>query len=77
MSANVPIGSCCSKPRFNSVDGIDDDTWLNKLGVRHKIGLAPSGMSAVGPKLSFAARRTTTAIEGRADILRTSLNRRS
>lgn len=27
MSAHNPIGSCCSRPRFNAAGGIDDCAW--------------------------------------------------
>jgi hypothetical protein len=26
MSAHNPIGSCCTRPRFNAVGGVDDRT---------------------------------------------------
>ena len=31
MSAHPPIGSCCSRPKFNAVGGIDDSAWTCKL----------------------------------------------
>ena len=31
MSAHNSIGSCCSRPRFNAVGGIDDRAWTWKL----------------------------------------------
>lgn len=31
MSAHNPIGSCCSRPRFNVVGGIDDHASTSKL----------------------------------------------
>ena len=31
MSAHNPIGSCCSRSRFNVVGGVDDRTWTWKL----------------------------------------------
>ncbi len=27
MQAHSPIGSCCSRPRFNGVGGVDLETW--------------------------------------------------
>ncbi len=57
MSAHDPIGSCCSRPRFNSIDGIDDHAWNWKLnnnrlfnGVRkvnRTTALAVAGILAV------------------------------
>jgi hypothetical protein len=31
MSMHNPIGSCCSRPRFNVIGGIDDRAWTCKL----------------------------------------------
>ena len=31
MSAHIPIGSCCSRPRFNAVGGNDDGASICKL----------------------------------------------
>ena len=31
MSAHPAIGSCCSRPKFNAVGGIDDSAWTCKL----------------------------------------------
>jgi hypothetical protein len=31
MSLQTPIGSCCSRPRFNAVGGVDDGAWIWNL----------------------------------------------
>jgi hypothetical protein len=31
MSAHPPIGSCCSRPKFNAVSGVDDCGWTDEL----------------------------------------------
>ena len=31
MSAHNPIGSCCSRPKFNVVGGVDDCAWTGEL----------------------------------------------
>ena len=33
MSAHIPIGRCCSRPRFNAVGGFDDRVWPYQLGL--------------------------------------------
>src|SRR5665647_281955 len=32
MVAHIPIGRCCSRPRFNAVGGLDERVWPNQLG---------------------------------------------
>ena len=32
MLAHVPIGRCCSRPRFNAVGGFDERVWPGQLG---------------------------------------------
>ena len=32
MLADIPIGRCCSRPRFNAVGGIDESVWPAQLG---------------------------------------------
>ena len=32
MLAHIPIGRCCSRPRFNAVGGIDERVWPRQLG---------------------------------------------
>jgi hypothetical protein len=32
MLAHIPIGRCCSRPRFNAVGGLDERVWPYKLG---------------------------------------------
>jgi hypothetical protein len=31
MSAHPPIGSCCSRPKFNAVSRVDDCAWTREL----------------------------------------------
>jgi len=48
MSLQIPIGSCCSRPRLNSVGGIDDIAWTLKFNdyglvkVARKVGRTTS-----------------------------------
>jgi hypothetical protein len=32
MLAHIPIGRCCSRPRFNAVGGFDERLWPWQLG---------------------------------------------
>ena len=32
MVAHIPIGRCCSRPRFNAVGGLDERVWPYQLG---------------------------------------------
>ena len=32
MVAHIPIGRCCSRPRFNAVGGLDERVWPYRLG---------------------------------------------
>ena len=32
MLAHIPIGRCCSRPRFNAVGGLDERVWPYPLG---------------------------------------------
>ena len=32
MLAHIPIGRCCSRPRFNAVGGLDERVWPYQLG---------------------------------------------
>ena len=32
MLAHIPIGRCCSRPRFNAVGGLDERVWPYSLG---------------------------------------------
>ena len=32
MLAHIPIGRCCSRPRFNAVSGLDERVWPYQLG---------------------------------------------
>lgn len=50
MSAHNPIASCCSRPQFNAVGGIDDSPWTFSLNDNSLINRARK------------ARRTTTVI---------------
>ena len=60
MSAHVPIGSCCSKPQFNSVGGIDDSARPSKLDHNN---LVP-GMRKITPIILAAAAAFTTLAVG-------------
>jgi hypothetical protein len=50
MSALNPVGSCCSRPRFHAVGGIDDRTWTSKL----KGNNLPIGARKVGRTVGIA-----------------------
>ena len=58
MSAHNPIGSCCSRPRFNVVGGIDDSAWAWKFIGNSLVNSARK----VGRSTALAVAGTLTAM---------------
>ena len=58
MSAHNPIGSCCSRPRFNVVGGVDDSAWTWKLS-DNSLG---NGARKIDRATAFAVAGILTAL---------------
>ena len=68
MSPHRALQSCCSKPRFNSVGGVDDGPWLRLpagIGLRR---IRAFFQTAVRP-LSAVARKIGRAVGAFAAFL--------
>jgi hypothetical protein len=59
MSAHIPIGSCCSRPRFNAAGGIDDCASVFELNGNSLINVVrkvdPTAATLVGGILAALA----------------------
>jgi hypothetical protein len=66
MLAHIPIGRCCSRPRFNAVGGLDERVWPYRLGLtlgRKLRSIAAERVELALPETSVCNRSTAPAAD--------------